>query len=97
VEFATSNSLLITQPLTYQVTVNNGTGLQPGLEPGIAVGQWRFRSRNRLQRGDTPVVQPAAVDAVKSVSPTGQVTPGTTLTYTIEVQETTAIQPPMWW
>jgi hypothetical protein len=23
---ATSNSLLITQPLTYQVTVNNGTG-----------------------------------------------------------------------
>jgi len=36
------------------------------------------------------VQQAAAVDVVKSVSPTGQVTPGTTLTYTIAVHETTA-------
>ena len=38
----------------------------------------------------TPVIQPAVVTAIKSVTPTGEVTPGTQLTYTIDVQNTTA-------
>ena len=38
----------------------------------------------------TPVQQAAAVDVVSPSVRTGQVTPGTTLTYTIAAQETTA-------
>src|SRR6185295_6783148 len=87
---ATSNSLLITQPLTYQVTVNSGTGFNQVSNQALLSDSGAFAAGIGSNVVTTPVQQPAAVTVAKSVSPTGQVKPGTTLTYTIAVQETTA-------
>ncbi len=92
---ATSNSVLVTQPLTYQVTVNttptdftqvtNQALLSDGLAFATGVGS------NSVV---TPINRPPKLVLTKSVVPASgtQVVPGNTLAYTLLLQNTTPSQ-----
>lgn len=88
---AVANSVLVTPPLTYQVTVPNGTTATQVTNVAVvseALAGSPFNAGTNAVT--TPIIQPAAITATKSVTPTGTVTPGTLLTYGITLQNTTS-------
>src|SRR5205814_7388923 len=87
---AKANSILITTPLTFTAKIDSPTSATQVQNQALLSDDGSFANGVPSNVVTTPVVQPAAVSAIKSVSPTGQVSVGATLTYTINVQNTTA-------
>ena len=81
---ATSNTILVTPPLVLNVTIASPTAANQVVNAAtITSTAGPFGTGENSNPVVTPVNQPASLAMVKSVSPSGNVAPGATLTYTI--------------
>jgi uncharacterized repeat protein (TIGR01451 family) len=84
---ATSNSVLVSPPLTFKVTVNNS--IPTDVYEVTNVAMMSDTSILLLGADSNPaktVILRPALSITKSVSPTGEVAPGTILTYTLTIR-----------
>lgn len=85
IAFDSSGNLLLaavsgTSSTIYNVSINDATAVQVGSTMASTI-------ISDFASGNLPLIDPNIV-ATKSVSPTGNVSPGATLTYTIEIENT---------